>query len=1701
MIICTNSGQGSRPADSYAELLRFDRKTGILSSPIQIPVSGTYGADFSPLGQYLYMAVTESGVQRIAQYDVSIYNSGAINASKSPVAAAGFATTGAIQLAPDRKIYVAGSVALNGSQAYNYISAINAPEQKGTLANYSTDPTAGAILVNNLPQGSYDTASVDRLAQYGLPAALPHYKSNTSFTATAVCDTGYKYTITLKPVVDDGETYYARLNNSTTPVIFTGQTSLGPLHVGKTYSILVYDRFGDTLAVLNGKPSCDYIIGGGEYRTCDNYFLDDNNGVNGAYSPNQDYTTKICSNNGGRVRLQFDFFEIAATQFAGDRFTVSDAVSGTTFYSSNGSYPTIRPTVITSDAVSSCLLVSFSSNASQELAGWRAKITCLQPTIPACDTTICKNQVSDDCSTACTLPLTKPKSCDENPSDVTYNSFCLTNIGATPSIPYVNQSDCQPNDGITALPASDVWFKFTAVSNTIHALITNCGIKNPSLVLYQGDCNSLIGKSCTMGTDGLFGEFENLEIGKVYYLQVAGGNINDRGNFQLTIKNFNSCTQCGIITEFTSSPAPVNGRYNIGDVVRFKFKIKYWDPIASDNWVHSVIPEFGSGWDLSSLTYILPPPCNNTGKWIYVNHNVTSSANGRVFGPGFYYETTQVSAGDPPSDPNNPGDNWGDGGNSCTNGNIPAGFFEYEFSVRVKECPSGLVSSNLNIVVNVYGDYQSGSYTTNVCEIDSPKEFSANGTCCAPATVSETRPTSCPTTCNGYGRVRGNGTSPFRFVWKDGSNNVVRTQTGVTSEDSIPNLCAGFYVVDVTDATGCLSTVFFEVKAGAQSTYTVTYNDSVCENTPVQFTIKYNGTGPYNISYKYDGASTTLTNQVLSSTINLTSTSTKPIKFYNFLDQGKQCGIADTLTKLLHVNPLPVAVLYGSDTICEGDSGRVFIDVDGNPNFTASLIGNGAPLTASGLKRGTNTVYFKPVVNTIYSISGIVDGSKPGQCVGVNFSGEARITVKPAPTLVLSGRTETCLGDSASIVARFTGLAPFSLSMRDQSLQSYSLLTSRNVDTLKVLPVQGVNRYDNTIMTDANGCRNLDKTDTFRIVVAAPPSVVLSGVRKICEGDSTSVNLFLTGIAPFVVVLEDQKGRTYPFTIPSTGAQTVSFIPPVDTITLSVRSINDGTQSRCPGSGSGNARVTVVPAPYAKLVALSPKLCQDSLANIRLDISGTPPFNIVLFDGTNQFTRNGIPSDFVFSTPIDTTTTFSVRALTDGGTPTCSFLRPDSVKIEVFEPIEAILVEERCNADLSEFQAIVEVSGGDPATYKANGVPFTGVRYTSPVYPNGASYQIVFSDETNCSVSLVDDKRYCQCITEAGTMDLRPLQFCENVPAVATYQNNAIVETDDTLLYVLHDKGGISLGTVYSVSGTPSFNYIPGTLTYGKTYYISHIVGNKNAARPNGIDMDDTCFAVSRGTPVRWNQLPGGTIRGNATICAGNTTPLTLSLTGRAPFRVVLSVNGVDSVLTGLSATTVLNVTPQDSTTYRLKSITDSNTPTCSVNLTDSARVLVNQLPTAVISGGSTICEGNTTPLVIRLTGSSPWRIDYTLNNVPQPQLVVFNSPFTLNASQQGTYKLTGVTDRNCTGRVGSELVEVKVSRRPVANAGEDFTNCGITARLNAVPSFGTGTWTGPGIFSDEHDPRAFVLVSGFGQYTFTWTEANSPCPNSTDQV
>ncbi|HNY03241.1 MAG TPA: T9SS type A sorting domain-containing protein, partial [Bacteroidales bacterium] len=146
-------------------------------------------------------------------------------------------------------------------------------------------------------------------------------------------------------------------------------------------------------------------------------------------------------------------------------------------------------------------------------------------------------------------------------------------------------------------------------------------------------------------------------------------------------------------------------------------------------------------------------------------------------------------------------------------------------------------------------------------------------------------------------------------------------------------------------------------------------------------------------------------------------------------------------------------------------------------------------------------------------------------------------------------------------------------------------------------------------------------------------------------------------------------------------------------------------------------------------------------------------------------------------------------------------------------------------------------------------------------------------------------------------------------------------------------------------------------------------------------------------------------------------------------------------------------VFPDSTKTYHL-SLTDGfNTVQASIP------VMVNQLPSAHLEGGDTLCgEGGSAPLTVSLTGSPPWSFWYSNGITTWFISDQFTSPYLINATEPGIYTLLAMADAHCTGNTsGSAPVAVfPVPPTPeiTVNGNELFSSgcCGNQWYKEGVP-------------------------------------------------
>ncbi len=419
--------------------------------------------------------------------------------------------------------------------------------------------------------------------------------------------------------------------------------------------------------------------------------------------------------------------------------------------------------------------------------------------------TIVNSQViNDDCLNATPLGnLPIPANCGNAPNQngqgnpITFTN--LTNINAQTETPYTTLTNCQGGVQGMASPATDVWYSFVPTGNSLDITIVG-NINQPNIGIWTGNCGSLIGAGCDFGNLGnLNTTIAQVTPGQTYYIQISGGNINDEGDFDLTLQNNNSCDDCLLSSNMTVTPAPINGTYQPGTTVTFCFTVSEWSQ-ENSNWFHGVVPIMGNGW--GPITPVSSPnACDGgLGTWDWFTNVGTPSGNSN----GFFFD------GDLFNFPNgNPSDNYGD---NCS-GNVN---WVFCWEATTNSCPPGNNGDDLSVSIDTYADGETGSWTNIACQTDPVYAFSASLTCCPPPTILSSDE-NCLGVTDGSITVTGQGTAPFNYQWVDPFGNVFQNSNNINGSSTENNLGPGDYTITVVDNNGCTSTIIVTILAGGQA--------------------------------------------------------------------------------------------------------------------------------------------------------------------------------------------------------------------------------------------------------------------------------------------------------------------------------------------------------------------------------------------------------------------------------------------------------------------------------------------------------------------------------------------------------------------------------------------------------------------------------------------------------------------------------------------------------------------------------------------------------------------------------------------------------------------------------------------------------------------------------------------------------------------
>lgn len=354
-------------------------------------------------------------------------------------------------------------------------------------------------------------------------------------------------------------------------------------------------------------------------------------------------------------------------------------------------------------------------------------------------------------------------------------------------------------------------------------------------------------------------------------------------------------------------------------------------------------------------------------------------------------------------------------------------------------------------------------------------------------------------TFNGAG-----GTAPYTFTYTingGGNATVVSNGAGVATVNA-PTGTVGTFTYNLVSVQDASSTTCSQTQAGSAiitvnplPTATISGTASVCQNgtSPVITFNGASGTAPYTFTYNINGGgnTTVVSNAAGVATVNA-PTGTVGTFTYNLVSvqdaSSTSCTQAQTGSAIITVNPLPTATISGTASVCLGGTSPVitFTGVNGTSPYTFTYNINGAGQTTVTSVGNTATVSAPstPVGTFNYNLVSVVDASSTA-CTQ-NQTGTATITVNPNPVPVITGATEYCAGNTATI----STTVPYT---------TYAWSTGGSTPSIQVTDA------DNPItvtVTNANGCSGT--SGTYSVV---QNNVITYNTQvEICQGGSATIH-------------------------------------------------------------------------------------------------------------------------------------------------------------------------------------------------------------------------------------------------------------------------------------------------------------------------------------------------------------------------------------------------------------------------------------------------------------------------------------------------------------------------------------------------------------------------------------------------------------------
>ena len=655
---------------------------------------------------------------------------------------------------------------------------------------------------------------------------------------------------------------------------------------------------------------------------------------------------------------------------------------------------------------------------------------------------------------------------------------------------------------------------------------------------------------------------------------------------------------------------------------------------------------------------------------------------------------------------------------------------------------------------------------------------------------------------------------------------------------------------------------------------------------------------------------------------------------------------------------------------------------------------------------------------------------------------------------ITCGNKSICTGATTDIPVHFTGTPPWTFTYTVNGTNPVTV--SNTIDNPYILTVSAPGNYSVTALSDsshAGTCFSGNAVITVNSVI--PASTITAGNLLCCPGQTADIPILFTGLAPWTFTYTHNGAN--PKTISNVGQSpyllNVSESGNYEIIALS--------GAGCAGSSfTGNATVTTNLAPTAIFESGNTVICDGDSTDLVIGLTGNPPWSLTYtVSSTNPVTINDItvnPCRIPVSHAgiyriVQVQDAFCVNAVSSG-----------EVEITVKALPTATITSgnaSMCHGDATNI--VVDLTGVSPwtFTYTMDGLypeTVSGVAVSPYVFPvsHAGACQLTALSDAGCTGT---------SFSGAAIISENPLPVVSLGPPAELCEGDSLVIAPDSpfVFYIWSD----------STTGPNLPVYTAGTYSVTVTDY-------------NGCTGSASKTITSRPLPT------SSITSGNATICAGETTDLTIGFTGTPPWAFTYTVNGTNPQTVANITTSPCLLNVYQPGTYRIIETADAH---CRNSASaGSAVITVNPLPTYNFSSGNAaFCAGQSTNLVIDFTGTAPWTFTYTVNGTnPVTISGIIANPFVMPVSLGGAYEIIALSDAFCYGPGHDGTATITENPLPAVNLGPDVTiNAGETLTLDAGPSLAGYLWS-------DGSTSETLEATAAGTYGVTVTDYNG-CMNS----